>query len=55
MLSGCAAFFWFNISKMSFMGTTPIVPSLVISTAAFIIGSYIGRPEDKKILDTFGL
>ena len=55
MLSGCAAFFWFNITKTSIGGTTAIVPTLLISAAAFVIGSYIGKEESPAVQKVFDL
>ena len=55
MLSGCAAFLWFNITKTSIGGTTAIVPTLLISAAAFVIGSYIGKEESPAVLKVFDL
>lgn len=53
MIAGCASFFWFNITKQSILGTTPIVPTLVIAAAAFVIGSYMGRKESPEVLKIF--
>ena len=55
MIAGCAAFFWFNITKTSIGGTTAIVPSLTISITAFVIGTYIGKEENPEILKVFDL
>ena len=43
MIAGCAAFFFFNISKISVAGTTAIVPTLVIAAAVFIAGSLLSK------------
>lgn len=43
MITGCAAFFWFNITKTSIGGTTAIVPTLTISAIMFVVGSYWGE------------
>ena len=53
MIAGCAAFFWFNITKQSVFGTTPIVPTLVIAAAVFVIGSYMGKKESPEVLKIF--
>ena len=50
---GGAAFFWFNITKTSIGGTTPIVPTLAIAVITFILGSYLGKSEDSKVLEVF--
>lgn len=55
MVCGCGAFFWFNITKTSIGGTTPIVPSLVIALTAFVLGSLIGANEPKEKVDVFEL
>ena len=55
MLSGCGAFFWFNITKTSIGGTTAIVPTLLISVTAFVIGSYIGKEESPAVLKIFDM
>ncbi|MDO4988736.1 MAG: sodium/pantothenate symporter [Synergistes sp.] len=55
MLAGVAAFFWFNLSKTSIAGTTPIVPTLVISAAVFVAASCFGKPESKERIEKFRL
>ena len=55
MAAGCASFFWFNLSKTSVAGTTPIVPTLAIASAVFVIGSLLGKPEKGEILKAFDL
>jgi sodium/pantothenate symporter len=55
MLSGCGAFFWFNITKTSIEGTTAIVPTLLISVTAFVIGSYFGKEESPAVLKIFDM
>lgn len=55
MLAGAAAFFWFNITKTSIAGTTAIVPTILISTAAFVAGSLLGRPESEERLRIFDI
>ena len=55
MLAGCAAFFWFNITKTSVAGTTAIVPTLAIAAVAFIAGSLLGKEEKTEMLKTFDL
>lgn len=53
MAAGAAAFFWFNITKTSVCGTTPIVPTLVIAIIVFVIGSYFGKEESAEKLSLF--
>jgi len=55
MLAGCAAFFWFNITKTSVAGTTAIVPTLAIAAVAFIAGSLLGKEEKTEMLKAFDL
>lgn len=55
MLCGAAAFFWFSITKTSILGTTAIVPTLVISVAAFVLGSVFGREEAPERLKAFDI
>ncbi|NLD04441.1 MAG: sodium/pantothenate symporter [Synergistaceae bacterium] len=55
MTIGCAAFFWFNITKTSIAGTTAIVPTLLISIIVFVIGSYMGKKERPEVLEIFDL
>lgn len=52
MVGGCASFFFFTITKKSILGTTPIVPTLVIAAVLFVAGSLIGtgEPEEKLAL-----
>jgi sodium/pantothenate symporter len=52
-ISGVAAFLFFNISGISIGGTTAIIPSLVISLAAFVAGSMLGKESPKKSLSLF--
>jgi len=54
MIAGCAAFFWFNITRTSIAGTTAIVPALAIAAAAFVAGSLIGKEEAAEKLKLFG-
>ncbi|MDO4218996.1 MAG: sodium/pantothenate symporter [Synergistaceae bacterium] len=53
MLAGASAFFYFNISGVSFYGTTPIVPSLAIAIIVFVLASFLGKKEPDKILEIF--
>lgn len=38
---------------ISFIGTTPIVPCIILSVMAFIVGSYMGKKPDQETLDIF--
>ena len=53
MAGGAAAYFFFTLTKISIAGTSAIVPTLVISTALFIIGSRFGRAEPAEKLKAF--
>ena len=53
MLTGCAAFFFFTITKVSVCGTTAIVPSLSVSVIAFVLGSLFAKAEDETLLKNF--
>jgi sodium/pantothenate symporter len=53
MAFGCAVFFWFNMTKSSIGGTTPIVPTLAAAAVIFIIGSCLGKSEDPDVLKMF--
>ncbi len=50
---GVAAFILMNTYGVSILGTSPIVPSILISVAAFVIGAYVGKPTEQKTLDLF--
>lgn len=57
MVIGVSAFFVINemtkAGTFSFFGTTPIIPSILITAAAFIIGSLLGKKTDRETLDLF--
>lgn len=55
ILSGSASFIWFTITKTSIMGTTAIVPTIIISTVFFIAGSLAGKEERKEITEIFDI
>ena len=55
MLAGCGSFFFFNISKFSVGGTTPIVPTLTIAAVVFVIASSFGKKESPETLKMFEL
>ena len=55
MAAGCASFFWFNLTKTSIAGTTPIVPTLAIAAFVFVLGSLLGRQEKSEVLSAFDL
>lgn len=50
MISGCAAFIFLTISKISICGTTAIVPTLIIAVATFVTGSLFGKSKRGKRL-----
>jgi sodium/pantothenate symporter len=52
-LIGVAAFLIITTCKISFFGASPIVPSILISVAAFVIGSLFGPKPSKATLDLF--
>ncbi len=52
-VSGVAAFIVMTSRGVTVLGASPIVPSIIIAVAAFIIGGYIGKPTDQKTLDLF--
>jgi sodium/pantothenate symporter len=50
IIAGCGAFFYFTITKVTWMGTHQIVPTILVGLIAFIIGAYAGkRPDDETI------
>ncbi len=53
MLVGVGSFFFFSITKTKVAGTHAIVPTIVLSLVAFIIGSYVGEKPKKEIIDLF--
>ncbi|MEG1799450.1 MAG: sodium/pantothenate symporter, partial [Synergistaceae bacterium] len=55
MVAGCASFFFFNLSKISVFGTTPIVPTLAIAAVVFVAGSVFGKKESDATLKIFEL
>ncbi|MCF0248047.1 MAG: sodium/panthothenate symporter, partial [Synergistes sp.] len=55
ILAGVISFFWFNIERVSIAGTSAIVPTLVISAAVFVLGSFFGRPESEERLKYFDI
>ena len=55
MAAGCVSFFWFNLTKTSIAGTTPIVPTLAIAAFVFVLGSLLGRQEKSEVLSAFDL
>lgn len=50
---GVTSFILMNTYGLSILGTSPIVPSIIISVAAFVIGAYVGKPVEQKTLDLF--
>lgn len=53
MLVGIALYMTINIFKISIFGIHPIIPTMILTISAFIIGSLFGRPSSEKALDTF--
>ena len=53
IVSGLAGFFIFTIFQIKPFGMHQIVPTLLIALIAFIIGSFIGKPIDKKTEELF--
>ena len=53
MLTGVGSYFYFTISKIKPMGMHQIVPVILISLIAFILGSLIGKKPEEKVLDIF--
>lgn len=51
IICGVCAFFFFMISGVKFAGAHPIVPSILIAIAAFIIGSLAGKQTDRNVID----
>lgn len=50
---GVVSFLLMTTYKVSIFGTTPIVPSIVVSIAAFVVGSLIGKKTDEETLKLF--
>lgn len=50
---GVASFIIMSSMGIVVLGTTPIVPSILISVAAFIVGGYAGKPVDDGTLKLF--
>jgi len=50
---GVVSFLLMTTYKVSIFGTTPIVPSIVISIVVFVIGSLIGKKPDEEIMKLF--
>ncbi len=50
---GAGSFIILNTMGVSVLGTTPIVPSIILAVITFIIGGYIGKPVDQNTLDLF--
>ena len=53
MIVGVGAFFYFSITKITIAGTHAIVPTVILSLAAFIIGSYVGKKPEQETIDLF--
>lgn len=50
---GVASFLIISNSGFSIGGTTAIVPSILISIIAFLVGTVLGKPTKKEILEKF--
>lgn len=50
---GVASFLIISNSEFSLWGTTAIVPSIIISITAFVVGTVFGKPTKKEILERF--
>lgn len=50
---GTAAFILLSSFNVTILGTTAIVPSILVSVVTFIAGGYIGKPAPKETLDLF--
>lgn len=53
MIFGVASFIIIYVTKFAPWGLQPIVPALLISIIAFIIGSYIGKKPDEETIELF--
>lgn len=53
MILGFVTFIFLTVSKIKILGMHDIVPVLTVNIIAFIIGSYLGKPSDKKTIETF--
>jgi sodium/pantothenate symporter len=49
IVCGLAAFFFFTLNGVKIAGALPIVPSLLIAVAAFIVGSLLGAKSNDEI------
>jgi len=53
MAVGIAVYFYMMMNKITYQGIHQIVPTVAISLLVFIIGSYIGKKPDDKVIQTF--
>lgn len=53
MVTGIAAYFYFTILNIKWLGMHQIVPTVLISLGAFIIGSLIGKKSDEETIKLF--
>ena len=53
MFFGVGSFILFYMIKFAPFGLQPIVPALLVSIVAFVIGGYIGKGPDKETLELF--
>lgn len=52
-ICGVASFILMTSYGVSILGTSPIVPSIMVSIVTFVIGAYVGKPTEQKTLDLF--
>ncbi len=50
---GVTSFILFSVYKISFIGTTAIVPAILVSITTFLIGAYLGKRTDEETLSMF--
>lgn len=53
MAVGIAVYFYMMMNKITYQGIHQIVPTVAISLLVFIIGSYLGKKPDDKVIQTF--
>lgn len=53
MIVGLVVFFYLMINKITYLGMHQIVLTVIASLLAFVIGSYVGKKPDDKIIETF--
>lgn len=53
MVLGVSSFMYFYVIKFSPWGLQPIVPALLISIAAFILGGFVGEKPKDEVIELF--